>query len=113
MVFNGGLLQPQELKAWHRPQIQCLVAAGVDLIAMETIPSLKEGEALVELLQEFPNSQAWLSFSCKVLQADSSSELNLLSNRVIAEVPKLLVFEFYTMTGKYVEAGDVTECDKE
>ncbi|KAG5833353.1 homocysteine S-methyltransferase [Anguilla rostrata] len=61
-------MSKEELKAWHRPQIQCLVSAGADLIAMETIPSLKEGEALVELLQEFPNSKAWLSFSCKDAQ---------------------------------------------
>ncbi|XP_018605690.2 uncharacterized protein LOC108933242 isoform X1 [Scleropages formosus] len=62
----------EELKAWHRPQIQCLVQAGVDLIAMETIPGLKEAEALVELLREFPNSKAWLSFSCKDEQHISS-----------------------------------------
>ncbi|KAI5628281.1 homocysteine S-methyltransferase-like isoform 1, partial [Silurus asotus] len=55
----------EELKNWHRPQIRCLVAAGVDLLALETIPSLKEAEALVELLKEFPEAKAWLSFSCK------------------------------------------------
>ncbi|XP_039984195.1 homocysteine S-methyltransferase YbgG [Xiphias gladius] len=55
----------EELKVWHRPQMDCLAAAGADLIAFETIPSLKEAEALVELLREFPNSKAWLSFSCK------------------------------------------------
>ncbi|XP_018525353.1 uncharacterized protein zgc:172121 [Lates calcarifer] len=55
----------EELKVWHRPQVDCLAAAGADLIAFETIPSLKEAEALVELLREFPNSKAWLSFSCK------------------------------------------------
>uniref|UniRef100_A0A3Q3LM60 Zgc:172121 n=1 Tax=Mastacembelus armatus TaxID=205130 RepID=A0A3Q3LM60_9TELE len=55
----------EELKGWHRPHIDCLVAAGVDLIAFETIPSIKEAEALVEVLKEFPNSKAWLSFSCK------------------------------------------------
>lgn len=57
----------QELKAWHRPQVHALVAAGADLIAMETIPSFKEAEALVELLREFPDTKAWLSFSCKVM----------------------------------------------
>ncbi|KAI5109352.1 homocysteine S-methyltransferase-like isoform 2, partial [Silurus meridionalis] len=56
----------EELKNWHRPQIRCLVAAGVDILALETIPSLKEAEALVELLKEFPEAKAWLSFSCKV-----------------------------------------------
>ncbi|XP_034737629.1 homocysteine S-methyltransferase [Etheostoma cragini] len=55
----------EELKIWHRPQVGCVTAAGADLIAFETIPSIKEAEALVELLKEFPNSKAWLSFSCK------------------------------------------------
>ncbi|KAM6921836.1 uncharacterized protein FYW49_007484 [Xenentodon cancila] len=55
----------EDLKAWHRPQVESLLAAGADLIAFETIPSIKEAEAVVELLKEFPNSTAWLSFSCK------------------------------------------------
>ncbi|KAI3369058.1 hypothetical protein L3Q82_026021 [Scortum barcoo] len=55
----------EELKGWHRPLVDCLTSAGADLIAFETIPSIKEAEALVELLREFPNSKAWLSFSCK------------------------------------------------
>lgn len=55
----------EDLKAFHRPQIECLTAAEADLIAFETIPSIKEGEALVQLLREFPNAKAWLSFSCK------------------------------------------------
>lgn len=46
--------------------MEALAAAGADLVAFETIPSIKEAEALMELLREFPNSKAWLSFSCKV-----------------------------------------------
>ncbi|XP_053178856.1 homocysteine S-methyltransferase YbgG [Scomber japonicus] len=61
----GEQMSIEELKVWHRPQVDCLAAAGADLIAFETIPSIKEAEALVELLREFPNSKAWLSFSCK------------------------------------------------
>lgn len=56
----------KELKTWHRPQVDCLAGAGPDLIAFETIPSIKEAEALVGLLREFPHAKAWLSFSCKV-----------------------------------------------
>ncbi|XP_078141879.1 betaine-homocysteine S-methyltransferase isoform X2 [Centroberyx gerrardi] len=63
----------EELKAWHRPQISCLAAAGADLIAFETIPSIKEAEALLELLREFPNSKAWLSFSFQL--ANRSKQL--------------------------------------
>ncbi|XP_053716627.1 homocysteine S-methyltransferase YbgG isoform X1 [Synchiropus splendidus] len=55
----------EELRSWHRPQVECVAAAGADVIAFETIPSIKEGEALVELLREFPDTKAWLSFSCK------------------------------------------------
>jgi homocysteine S-methyltransferase len=46
-----------------------LVRAEPDLIAFETIPSQKEAEALVELLKEFPNVKAWLSFNCKVIMS--------------------------------------------
>ncbi|XP_073520329.1 uncharacterized protein [Phyllobates terribilis] len=54
-----------ELKDWHRVQMQCLAAAGIELFAFETIPSQKEAEALVQLLREFPNNKAWLSYSCQ------------------------------------------------
>lgn len=67
LVTAASPLFSQELKTWHRPQVHALVAAGADLIAMETIPSFKEAEALVELLREFPDAKAWLSFSCKVI----------------------------------------------
>ncbi|XP_067842516.1 homocysteine S-methyltransferase YbgG isoform X3 [Heptranchias perlo] len=68
------LMTKEELKAWHRPQMQSLITAGVDLIALETIPSQKEGNALVELLREFPNTKAWLSFSIKDEQCISHGE---------------------------------------
>ncbi|XP_076749726.1 betaine-homocysteine S-methyltransferase [Xylocopa sonorina] len=50
---------------WHRPRIQKLLNSGVDMLAIETIPCKKEAVALVKLLREFPNSKAWLSFSCR------------------------------------------------
>ncbi|XP_019752781.1 uncharacterized protein LOC109532351 [Hippocampus comes] len=55
----------EELKAWHRPQLECLAAAGAEVLALETIPSVKEAGALAEVLREFPNCNAWISFSCK------------------------------------------------
>ena len=36
-----------ELRAWHRPRIAALVQAGVDVLALETIPTLVEVEALL------------------------------------------------------------------
>ncbi|XP_023724192.2 homocysteine S-methyltransferase isoform X1 [Cryptotermes secundus] len=55
----------KEIADWHRPRIQALVEAGVDILAFETIPAQSEGEALMDLLKEFPEQKAWLSFSCK------------------------------------------------
>lgn len=61
---NYGLSHA-ELIAFHRPRVQALVEAGVDLLACETIPCLEEAVALVELLKEFPQMPAWVSFSAR------------------------------------------------
>lgn len=45
--------------------MKALLDAGVDILALETIPAQKEAEALVELLREFPAAKAWLSLSCQ------------------------------------------------
>lgn len=37
----------------------------VDLIALETFPSIKEASAILKLISNYPNIKAWLSFSCK------------------------------------------------
>jgi homocysteine S-methyltransferase len=58
-------LSVQQLIDWHRPRLEILADTGADLIACETVPCLAEGEALVKLLSEFPQIQAWLSFSCR------------------------------------------------
>lgn len=50
---------------WHRPRIRALLEKGVDLLAIETIPCVREAEAVIDLLKEFPDTQAWLSFSCR------------------------------------------------
>ncbi len=61
---NYGLGR-EELVEFHRGRIEVLAAAGVDLLACETIPCKVEAEALAELLREVPETPAWLSFSCR------------------------------------------------
>lgn len=61
---NYGL-SVDELKAFHRPRMKALVAAGVDVLACETLPCEREARALVELLHEVGTVPAWLSFSCR------------------------------------------------
>lgn len=58
-------LSKRALKEWHRPRLEALLAPEPDLLACETIPCLLEGEALVELLDEYGQVPAWLSFSCR------------------------------------------------
>ncbi|XP_031828669.1 betaine-homocysteine S-methyltransferase [Nomia melanderi] len=53
------------LMDWHRPRINKLIDSGINILAIETIPCKREGEALVTLLKEYPNTKAWLSFSCR------------------------------------------------
>lgn len=50
------------LRDFHGPRLELLIAAGPDLLAIETIPDIDEATVLVELLGEldFP---AWLSYS--------------------------------------------------
>ncbi len=53
-------LTVRELVDWHRPRFEVLAAAGADVLAIETIPSLAEVQALTELLAG-SGMLAWLS----------------------------------------------------
>lgn len=59
-------LSVQQLMDFHRPRLAVLAASGADLLACETLPCPEEAEALARLLQdEFPQTPAWFSFSCR------------------------------------------------
>jgi S-methylmethionine-dependent homocysteine/selenocysteine methylase len=56
------------LRAFHRPRLEILLEAGVDVLAVETIPSLAETEALVAELAAL-DRPSWLSLTT-VIDAD-------------------------------------------
>jgi len=58
-------LTRQQLIDFHRRRIEVLLKTDADLLAFETIPCLAEAEALIDLMSEFPEARAWLSFSCR------------------------------------------------
>lgn len=59
-------LTAEQYTEFHRPRIAALVDAGVDLLAIETIPSINEIKALLVLLEkEFPTAIAWLGCTIK------------------------------------------------
>ncbi|MGJ8523060.1 Homocysteine S-methyltransferase [Carnimonas sp. R-84981] len=53
------------LKAFHRPRIDALLDAGVDILAIETQPSFSEVVTLVRLLEDYPQARAWVTFSAR------------------------------------------------
>jgi homocysteine S-methyltransferase len=53
------------LRDFHGPRAEALAAAGPDLLAIETIPSIVEAEALISVLDDLPDVPAWVSFSCR------------------------------------------------
>jgi homocysteine S-methyltransferase len=57
-------LTPNEFMDFHRPRIAALVEAGADVLACETLPSLPEAEALLELIVEF-DVESWLTFTLR------------------------------------------------
>ncbi len=64
--YHGNYgLDKKALIEFHRPRMAELAYSDADLFAFETIPSKLEAEALIELLAEFPQCKAWLSFSCR------------------------------------------------
>ncbi|XP_023195481.1 uncharacterized protein LOC102220606 isoform X1 [Xiphophorus maculatus] len=91
--YSGAYAQRmsvEELKLWHKAQVECLAAAGADLVAFETIPSIKEAQAVVELLREFPDCNAWLSFSCKDEKHISDGSPFVDAVRLACRSPQLL-----------------------
>ncbi len=56
---NAGLLE------FHRERWRILADSPADLLACETIPSLRETSVLLSLLADTPGRRAWFSFSCR------------------------------------------------
>jgi homocysteine S-methyltransferase len=58
-------LSDDELLEFHEERWRILADSSADLLACETIPSLREGEVLLELLRRTPDRWAWMSFACR------------------------------------------------
>ena len=79
---------PAALAAFHRPRIEALVEAGADLLAFETIPTIREAEVLVRLLDEVA-TPAWLSFSCRDAATTSAGE-PIVDAMALGDHPRLV-----------------------
>jgi homocysteine S-methyltransferase len=59
---NYGLSVAQ-LREFHTERLDVLATSGADVLACETIPSLDEARALMDLLRDHESSMAWVSFT--------------------------------------------------
>ncbi len=80
----------QVLRDFHHSRLVQLISAEPDLLAIETIPCLLEAEVLVELLAEFPEQRALLSFSCRNGSEISSGEPFVEAVKLAAHSPQIL-----------------------
>ncbi len=79
-----------ELKAFHHDRLSILATSGADLIACESFPSLLEAEVMLDLLSEFPNARAWMSFTCRDGRHISDGTLFSDAVAVISKSPAVL-----------------------
>lgn len=62
--YHGNYgVDDETLRKFHTARLDVLDSVGVDVIALETIPSLQEATVLAEVLDERA-TPAWVSFSC-------------------------------------------------
>jgi homocysteine S-methyltransferase len=57
-------LTHEELVDFHGERIEILAEADPDLLAVETIPDADEAAAIAEVLVDYPDLPAWMTFSC-------------------------------------------------
>ena len=54
----------ETLENFHKDKIFGLVNAGADILAIETIPCVKEILAILNVVERTRNAQCWVSFQC-------------------------------------------------
>jgi len=57
-------LSHDQLVDFHGERIAVLAAAQPDLLAVETIPDTDEAAAIADVLADYPDLPAWITFSC-------------------------------------------------
>jgi len=63
--YRGGYrIDEAELERFHAEKVAYLAESGVDLLAFETLPSLREAKVLARLLRNHPRSMGYFSFTC-------------------------------------------------
>jgi len=74
-----------ELVEFHAQRLKVVAETVVDLVALETIPSLEEAWAILEALGRYPVLRGWMSFVCRdaehVVHGEPLAECAALAGR--------------------------------
>ncbi|HTT11536.1 MAG TPA: homocysteine S-methyltransferase [Burkholderiaceae bacterium] len=100
--YRGYGLDIAALIAFHRPRLALLATAGADLLACETIPCREEAMALVQLLPEFPQMPAWVSFSCRDGMHVSQGQLLAECIEAIEHCPQIAAIGINCTAPQYI-----------
>jgi homocysteine S-methyltransferase len=82
--------------------MEALAEAGADLLAVETIPTIREAEVLVRLLDDVP-IPAWLSYSCRDAATTSAGE-PIADAMALGEHPRIVAVGVNCTAPRHVPA---------
>ena len=91
------------LRDVHGPRIEALLDAGVDILAIETIPTLREARVLVDLVAE-SGATAWLSYQCRDASTTAAGEPIQEAVAIAADVPGIVAVGVNCTAPRHVPA---------
>lgn len=91
------------LREVHAPRMEALLEAGADLLAMETVPTVREAEVLVTLLDEF-GASGWLSYQCRDATSTAAGEPIATAVAVTAGSPGIVAVGVNCTAPRHVPA---------
>lgn len=93
-----------QLIEFHRFRLKPLIENNPDLILFETIPTIKEGEAICSLLKEFKNVNAIISFCCRDGQLTSNNEKFEDCVKMVNQCDQIIAVGANCTHPKYIES---------
>ena len=93
--YRGGYgVTRQQLADFHGPRLEALVGVGPDFLAIETMPSPDEAAVVLELLETWPEVQAWVSFTCRDEARVAEGQLLPAAINAVVEHPQVMAIGF-------------------
>jgi len=91
------------LLEFHQQRLLWLDAAGADVLACETIPSLQEAGVLCQLLEKV-NTPAWISFSCQDGRHLSDGSMLRQAVALFEQLPGLVAIGVNCTAPQYIQS---------